>query len=491
MKWIDSLSNEKWVKYLILLIIIACCVLLLFQIGFFIHHAYSNITYPYDLHYTEGWMLGQTMNGFDYSAIYNPIDESHYTVAVYPPVYTSITSIFTPLFGQDFEAGRIVSLASILLTVVFLYLILRQFKCHRLISLFCSLLFLASPILFEWGVYFRPESLGLLFSIIAFWIAVRYINSRLIYLCIPFLILALFTKQYYIAAAGTIILFLIIQKRWRTALIFTGFYGVIVVGIFSFLNSITDGWFFTHVIEFNIFHAFDLRRAIMLYSYMLTYHLVVFGFAFAYVLYSGIRKKLGILCVYWIIAVIVPLSSGKVGAEPVYFIEIWAVSCILLGLIISNFSKSDLKNSLSPVFTIVLVSFLALNLIIQTANCAQQQRDFPNTWVGQEITEYIQNHEGPILGRPSYLVQTGREVIITYWELAHMPIDRWNHSGLIEDINNKKFTVIFSYINLEYEDETAFFTPQMLQAIRENYTLVDMIDGNNWIYEPNLLSPPE
>lgn len=144
-------------------------------------------------------------------------------------------------------------------------MILRQFKCNHLISIVCALLFLASPYVFSWGIFYRPESLGLLFSLIAFWIAVRYINSYLVYTCIPLLVLALFTKQYYIAAAGAIILFLIIQKRWKTALIFTGIYGLIIAGTFSVINIITDGWFFTHVIGSHLSTPFSIKRVILFF----------------------------------------------------------------------------------------------------------------------------------------------------------------------------------------------------------------------------------
>jgi len=220
---------------------------------------------------------------------------------------------------------------------------------------------------------------------------------------------------------------------------------------------------------------------------MLTYHLVVFGFALAYVLYYGVRQKLNILCIYWIIAAIVSLSAGKIGSENVYFIEIWAVSCIVLGLLISTFNMSELRDRLSPVLAIAVVTVFALNFIVQAAAFTHQQQHLHDNYrADQKISEYIQNKKGPILARPAYLVQADKEVILTPWEMAHMPVDRWDHSGMIEDINNKKFTAIICNVNVEYEEKSEFFTPQMLQAIRENYTLVEWVDYENWIYEPNL-----
>ena len=103
----------------------------------------------------------------------------------------------------------------------------------------------------------------------------------------------------------------------------------------------------------------------------------------------------------------------------------------------------------------------------------------------QRISEYIQSKEDPILARPSYLLLADKEVILTPWEMSHLPVDRWNHSGMIEDIKNKKFTAIITDINLEYEKQTEFLTPEMMQAIRENYTLVEGVDKDHLIYEPD------
>ncbi|NOR16612.1 hypothetical protein GQ543_02730 [candidate division WOR-3 bacterium] len=455
-------------------------------IVFFIIESIILINYPYQISYGEGFILNQAVIISQGQSIYQDITNYPYLVGNYPPVYPFLCALFVKIFGVSFAPGRFISFIAVILSGFLIYIILKEnrrlqkgsFKESIVIS---ALFFLASPYIFYTYPLYRVDALALLFSLAGLYFVFKFENRKSVYFSIPFFILALYTKQSFIAAPIASLIYLTF-KNIKRGIIYFIFLSLVYVSIFLLLNNLTGGQYCLHNFTYNA-NAFSILFAIRMCVSALQIHAILFTFAFAYIIHIIIRKKLSLFAIYLIITALMAISIGKIGSGINYFGELVACSCIILGIFLNEteFTNKESKN-------ILIVTGLLLQLILfahmpYLTGHTPTNTDKKNA---EKISLEIINTPGSILSEDGGLLVVNRRQILfqpfVFTQLARQNL--WDQGKFVADITEKRFSLIILTFNINYEIDKERLTEEMAEAIRRSYYSEEKI-GDYYIYRPS------
>lgn len=473
-----------------ILLILSIMGLILYLILYLLN-VYTSITYPYEIEYGEGEMLNQVLLMTRGESIYRDITGYPYIIGNYPPIYPLICVPLAKLLGVSFGVGRFVSVLSAVLLGLLVYRIVKE-KTNRQIALISGLLFFASPFIYSWTRLFRVDTLGLLFSLTGIYLVIRYENTKGVYLStIPFL-LAIFTRQTYIAAPVSSFIYLYLKDKGG-GIKFIMLFGVLSIIPFLMFNHMTEGQFYLHIIKYNVIH-FSLNTAVQSYFDTLQIHLVIFILAFGYIAYSISKKWQSLFVIYFIISALVAITVGKVGSNINYFIELIAVCCILSGFSINKLHL-EIQSGRSRISILVGVMLIMQLVIFASAYYLDAPRllylrgGMPTSAdmnIRQRVSTYIIDADGAVLSEDiGLLVVNDKDVLFNPFSFTQLQREGiWNQSRLVGDIEDRYFSLII----LEFDVNSTYvnrerFTEEMIYAMRDHYSLVERI-GTYHIYTP-------
>ena len=410
---------------------------------FYLYNGYQSIIFPYQIDYGEGFILNQAYILSNGCNIYLDITTYPYIISNYPPVYPLICAGLVKFWGVSFATGRFISVVSALLIGFLLFKIIQEETGNKYIAIISSLLFFASPYIYEWTCMFRVDTLGLLFSLIGIYIVFKYQKSIGLYLSIPFFILAVYTKQSFIAAPIASFIYLYIKDR-NLAVKNAGLFAFSGIVLFLVINYVTNGQFYLHTIVYNI-NPYSIVHMILGYIKTIQIHTILFVFAVLYTLYTIFKKEVSLFPIYFLIAALVAFfTAGKSGAYLNYYIELIAVSCILFGLFLSKLQPQlEKKDSMLGIFFIILL----ITQLILFAHMPYVMGNTPTSGDrinGQKISSYITNTNGSIFSsNAGFIVADGKNVLFD--NAVFTLIEReglWNQSKMVDELQNKTFSII-------------------------------------------------
>jgi len=438
----------------------------------------------------ESYILAETRLFTQVKNIYTDINNPPYLGAVYAPVYMGILSTMAPIVGSSFVAGRTVSLFAALFIGFFIYRILKRETNSTYYSYVGALLFFASHYVYTWSSRYRPDFLGIFFSTCGIYLFLKYRHNRKIFLSIPLFLLAFFTKQSFLAAPGAILIYLFFNDRKM----FVKFGLAIMGGVgcsLVLLNFITDGQYFLHTIKFLQTNPIYFMHSVPFFYKMLIIYPIILIFALLYLLH-GVRRIHSVY-IWWFIATITvaAYTASKEGAWINYFIELFAVICILVGMSLhklkEDFMPSQAKQQMSLLAAVMilfqtLIIFHAPHLPneIQKQYFFYHYGDMPSR---EEISEntklakLVYRIEGKVLSLDGFFypgkdmnIELGPEPFLyPYLRKAGL----WDQSSFVKRIRNQDFSMIISH------KKASLFN----YSIEKYYQLIDRT-SNFFIYTP-------
>jgi hypothetical protein len=172
--------------------------------------------------------------------------EDHFVgshTCIYPPMFMLVLGNLMKVFGTSPILGKVVSFVAVIVTALFAYLVTRRVSGRPSLSLIAPLLILLHPTFAISGLNdVKIDQLGVMFSAIALYLVV----IRQVWWSIPFIILAVYTKQSFIALPIAVFIYLLLRE-WRSALSF----GLTTVGVgvivLVFAQYSTNDQFWTHI----------------------------------------------------------------------------------------------------------------------------------------------------------------------------------------------------------------------------------------------------
>jgi hypothetical protein len=244
-----------------------------YQLGLLVTAIVARIGYPYDLEWMEGGMLHHALRIKSGEGIYAApsIDFIPY---LYTPLYPAIIAMFTGVFGISYQAGRALSVISLIGTAVVAAAQIggRRHQHPELapvaagVILALGLFAAAYPATDGWYDLVRPDTLFLALVSGALSGLPRWslagggvLGHARVAAAGVLLALAFFTKQtgiIYVALGGGIVAF----YAWRRLPAYIVGAGAIGLGMTWLLQETTDGWFWIYVQEIHQAHDFNMDR---------------------------------------------------------------------------------------------------------------------------------------------------------------------------------------------------------------------------------------
>jgi hypothetical protein len=236
----------------------------------------------------------------------------------YPPIFYYL---WYYLGGNNYIGG-IITMLSMLLTGVFLYLIAKKIGLDKWSFLVPCLFFFTNTIV-GWGSIPRPDGLALLLSVAGILVFLyRPLWS------VPLFVLALFTKQTYFVTPLAVGLFLLTQS-WKKGLVFGGLYLVVVAVCAYAVNHVLPGFISSIALAYKNNRPDNYWLRLVWISVVITVTNLVIPLAiFAWV---KSKVKFGLFGIWFLVSLIsMIILSGKWGSADNYGFELITVSCLLV-----------------------------------------------------------------------------------------------------------------------------------------------------------------
>jgi hypothetical protein len=399
-----------------------------------------------------------------------------------------------------YQSGRILSFAALFTTLWLCWRILGHLTSNAFARLTGVILAASTANVLFWGSVGQTDMLACCFSIAAVAVFVEFRErgaARLLVLSGILVILAVFTKQSFLAAGATIGCTLLWEDRrlaawWITAMSLAG------GGIALALNIATHGGYFADAVLANInpFAWFKLAQHVK--------YLSLTGAGVLLIAIIGVRyvsRRSAPLYIYAAFATGVwLLTAPKIGSDLNYQIELMLVlsMCAASTLDCLNFYPSLFsgRRTWVTLLQLPLMLHVGLNLLLTGRTVAE--RAIFETYKGQETVALK-----PFVERPGRVFSGQYDSLVHYRgriEVEPLIYSLLVQSGLTDptpvtrDFEARRFaTVILGgdvfapAIPLSREAlELSSLPEAQLEAIRRNYRLVKQVDGPNtvYIYEP-------
>lgn len=300
------------------------------------------ISQPYGMIPGEGLYLFQANLVAEGGSLYNPVTSTQYMAVPYPPLYMLVCGWLSSIFGSSLLIGRLVSLVSGVGVVLGIYLITSRLTKSRVVGALAGMLLVSTYIFRFLSPLYRIDMLGMVFSILGIYLALRFENrGKLIYWTIPLFLLAFFTKQYYLAGPIAVCIYLLVKGHWRigSSLKYGGFY-LGLLAVCFLIGGLLTNWeliihSFLYVGASNRMAWVNLVGSFRQYALFHTPIILgVLGY-FGYKLYK--RKSLILVDSYFLVGLVAMIvATGHIGGTFHYGLEVTVIGCVMVGLLLNK-----------------------------------------------------------------------------------------------------------------------------------------------------------
>jgi hypothetical protein len=300
----------------------------------FVINAILRVPLPWELSYGESIVLQEVRRVASGETLYQAPTSLPLTVTAYTPLYYLLVGNLQRLLGDSsYTIGRIVSLLATAGGAACLVAGVRSATGRWPAGLLAAFVFLTQNLTANlWGPMHRVDTLALGLSLLGLAVAAAG-HPR--WAVLP-LLLALLTKQTYVAAPAALLLSLWPDRR--TMLAFAALYGGGVVAAVLVGQWLTGGWFLWHTVVANA------------NPYLVDYIGVMLGQFLAYnglplLLASSIfmlpaRPAERLWRVYLVLSLLQTLVSvGKIGASSNYWLEWSAAAAAAIAIVAARLAE--------------------------------------------------------------------------------------------------------------------------------------------------------
>ncbi|MBN1121386.1 MAG: hypothetical protein JXJ17_09910 [Anaerolineae bacterium] len=504
---------------------------LVFLFVVFVILAINLIQFPFDYDQGEGFELWNAVLFSQGRWIYTDNEVYPFYSSLYGPVYPLLMTPLVALFGPHIAVGRALTFAVTLICGGVIYSIVYRETHDRLMAVIAALLFFASNFVYQIGALCRQHMTMVMFDLLGVALIARAVEEsdnrrahRYIVLSLLCLMLAGFTKPLALAAVLAVFAFLFLRRpKW--AILYGIGFGLVVGLVFWLLNVATGGYWVTNMITANT-NPFVTGQAELFYRQWFSLHPVITILGFGYVLYTIYLDRISVYSLYYLAAVAFGALSGKWGAGLSYFVDAIVAACIGTGIGLAVLrrwlqSRPRKRRPDQPCWKsigltaygivvpiLLLVQFRAnlhmpldlpltrpvaalLNIPSESPNRFRQ--DYFDTVgytqlghlttdadieAGYQIVEWVESTPGPAWTEEAMLsLLAGKDEVVTDPLVLYNLYQNGNLdvSEMIRMIDAQEFGIVVY--------RARFYPIPVLQAIEENYGLVDQIEMNGFVYD--------
>ena len=468
---------------------------------------------PFQRDYGEGHVLWLTQQILDTHQAYRSLDSLPWVVCPYTPGYMVASRLVGALGGDLLAAGRGLSLvstmgigATIFLTILFATPARFPLLWRLAGAAFGGAAPFAMDGVLRWASLMRVDMLALFFmySGLAVYIVLGK-RERWQFAAGALFLLALFTKETMLSGPLACLVFGLLTCPGKTIRVYASMAVVGLAGVF-WLNAVTQGGFLTHIAQYNR-NPFSWRFACMqVYQHVhdLLPSVVIGATAFLGVLNpvairrSGWRRFLQIRSgrpyeravlvagLNGVLAAILMLAIGKVGANVNYFLG-WDISTgLLCGLLVFRLLATwETRAQLAKRGSLILAALLVSAVLVPAKGLAGAL--LPNAErqaIAQDDAAAIailRATSGPVLSENLLLLfQAGKAVEVEPATLTYIAnAGQWDERPYVRLLDRGYFRLLVT----NDLDPADFYTPAVKASIERAYVMQRKV-GHYTIYRP-------
>ena len=430
--------------------------------------------------------------------LYWGVNRYPYTISAYGPIFYTVSGFLHRWGLPAYQSGRILSFAALLTSLWLCWQALGYLTRNAFARATAVILAASTANILYWGTTGQVDMLACCFSLAAFTLFLKFRrrrDDRALALAGVFVVLAVFTKQTFLAAGAAIGITLLWEDR-RRALLWIGSVALAGGAIALALNTATHGGFFADAIFANI-NPFALFKLEQHAQYLLLTGSGVIVTALAGL--GRLSRRDAPPFIYAVLAACVwLLTAPKIGSDLNYQMELMLALSICAGCALDrlDFFPGVFMNRRTWVtlLQMPLLLHVALNVVLTARALAE--RVLLEPFKRQETVALE-----PFAGRPGRLFSVHYDSLVHYRgsiDVEPLIYTLVVRAGLTDpepvrrDLAARKFAAVVLGENL-FAAPPAVRDPELVtlpatqaDAIRKNYRLIAHPNGPNsvYIYEP-------
>lgn len=434
--------------------------------------------------------------------LYYDLNHYPFTVSPYGPLFYSMAAVLHKAGLPVLLAGRLISLVALLGLLYLCWRLLLLYTKDQATALTGILLIASTANLLHWGTVGQTDMLGLFFSIAAFYQYSLYRTSGRMAPLVwsgAAIVLAVFTKQSFVAAGASVALLVFLADR-RRGVWFTACLAGCGLALALGLNALVEGRYFQNAVLANL-NPFSIEKVWRHLQYFLPAAGGLLLLTAAGWTRGKPADKLHPPHTYLLAAAsVMALTAPKVGSDLNYQLETMVLLGLCAGCSLHRLAFFPLWLRRDPgwitLLQIPLLLHIVLNLAI-TAN-AVLQRNVLEQVRRQEaaaLRPYLTPQKRVLSVQIDPLLQTGKPL-----EVEPLIYTLLVKAGLVDpepvrrDLAERRFSLVILYDDI-FSSEMLAANPEVpslpeahLEEIRTHYRLVAHIPGpllaGDYLYEP-------
>jgi len=420
---------------------------------------------------------------------YQSIDAPPWIFGNYPPLYIALVAPLLTDGAPSFAPGRLGSVIATLLAATLLALLVRRIGGRTGPALLCAGLWLAAPIVRHWGSLHRVDMLGLALAIAGILVVAIGPRHRAAWWSAPVFVLALLAKQTLVVAPIATYVWLFTIDRRRAVQSAALLVGLGATGMAA-LQLSTAGQFFLHIVSYNA-NEWTMARAAWATGRLLArdqfWPLALIGAIGAIACLRSFRRW-GAIGLWLVLAAMMSLTVGKVGANVNYFLETTAATCAVTGLLLT---RTDRRSARVVMALVATQAILWLGVDIRAAPALAAGH--PKVEAERHAVERVREAVGPVLSQNcGLIVLAGKELVYQPFAGALLIDDgRLASDDVVDWIESGRFALVVVDFDLEVGPRTRFdrtSVPAWLRsAVLRSYRSDGAIGQHRfWVPRPEL-----
>ena len=449
----------------------------------------ARVRYPGELESVEGIVLAEMTLLRQGEPVYAPASPEKFRSMIYGPLYYLLGSRLVHPQEPDYTWLRMLSLVATLALAGACGLLAWWITENPAAAALSLLMFLAYRFVTRYGVTARSDSVALLLWFSGFLVAYRFRDSKKILWSIPLMTLGAYYKQQFIVAPLAVVLFLVLEKRYRMVLQFAallGAAGLSSLAAFEFLVFRHQA-FLLHFLTYNLL-PLSLSEGLPRRLLALLILFLIPGIMALRFLQLHPHKLLA--CYFGCAVVLLPVMASKQGSALNYGLELFLILCPLAASYLTTRINS-------PARAAPLICVLGVALWLGHLEGGKRFEPSPQDFAQEQAVQaFLRANFPPHTLALGYftgdLLQAGLSTPITdlfqySWLVCK---GDFREEGFVAQIRRRRFGVILLNQDLTSPSYTQdpvkpCLTKPVRQAIVHNYRLAETFEFELWDKRPH------
>jgi hypothetical protein len=407
-------------------------------------------------------------------------------VNLYNPLAIYLAALLTPFFYgspiAELEAGRLLVLSATIVVCMLIFHLTRRSGANTAAALILTIAFALSPLLQPWGFEFRVDMPALACELAGLYLfhAGLLILSGVAFVC------AFFSKQSYVSGIAAVVLYCVLNCRWRHALTLSVIWFGSVAALTALLRWVYPDYL--HNVYLGLDPSLNLSNTAGLLGRVVFWQFPLAAIAAFSVFRQGLRRNVAV-CYIIVTLVTASGSSMRWGSNLYYFLPMLAGVVIVAGPPLSDLLERSIALSLPlkitggatiawvlivPLLLAGVTDFSAIRRAITGYDFGCPYRE-GRPW-DERALQLLDSVKGPVITDDFNLVLYDRHVegldLMTL--RAMFDSGRLDDRPLVDEIERRRVTAFaldWQLLDRQWQGRELFW-PRLRKAILDNYVPV-------------------